>query len=215
MLKVRSLVGVAAGLIAIPLMASPAWSLACVSGTEASYEALGTTGCTVGPLTFFGISVDLKSLNGGVIGALTIDPFDLIPGEFGLKFTYIADAGEGRTDLAVTMGVAGPPPIVDAFASLIGSGDVRLDEQILNGLTGAVLGEIHLTGTDSTTIFFPPTLQILAMKDQANLAGGVTSVLINAFSVVPGPIVGAGLPGILAACGGLLALARRRRRQIA
>jgi hypothetical protein len=43
----------------------------------------------------------------------------------------------------------------------------------------------------------------------ANIACAATG-----FAAAPGPLVGAGLPGLVAACGGLLALVRHRRRKL-
>jgi hypothetical protein len=52
----------------------------------------------------------------------------------------------------------------------------------------------------------------LNIHTMANPSGEIRGLLPAA---VPGPIVGAGLPGLTVACGVLLALARRRRRKIA
>jgi hypothetical protein len=52
-------------------------------------------------------------------------------------------------------------------------------------------------------------MQIGVPPDTDQLRGNVSSTI----APVPVPAAGAGLPGLVAACGGLIALARRRRRQ--
>jgi hypothetical protein len=74
-----------------------------------------------------------------------------------------------------------------------------------NTLTFNGTGTLTLNGFDPTVGAFTVTTQIGT--------GAISSTTFSATAAVPGPVVGAGLPGLIAACGGLLAFARRRRRQ--
>jgi hypothetical protein len=63
--------------------------------------------------------------------------------------------------------------------------------------------------------FLPLGSSIVAFLNTNVTGGSQNGFIATALSgqlFVPGPAVGAGLPGLLAACGSLLALARRRRR---
>jgi hypothetical protein len=87
-----------------------------------------------------------------------------------------------------------------------------------NGETWAVAGSNlatsgfvqQLTGTDEISHSIP-----FFNFYTFSVVGAIDNVLLASMSAVPGPIVGAGLPGLIAACGALIALARRRRQRIA
>jgi hypothetical protein len=157
----------------------------------------------------------------GLLSLGTIQPFS-VGGEFGLQLNFQAfvdstgGQGTGTADFTWNYDVSGSPTLVDALVELVGqttgTGRIGVTELLSNGVI------LSLNGAGITTANFSPIGSLHVIKDDFTFSGAngfaTQSVLVNAFSV-PGPIVGAGLPGMVAACGALLALARRRRQQIA
>jgi hypothetical protein len=91
---------------------------------------------------------------------------------------------------------------------------VTKDGEAITGVTlfsGSLPGATTSVTFDGTDARFTETT---GAGGDYDAIGGTTVAFNVTTRAVPGPIAGAGLPGLILACGGLLALARRRRQLV-
>jgi uncharacterized protein (TIGR03118 family) len=87
----------------------------------------------------------------------------------------------------------------DSNGNFLGTIPIDTGGQLSGGLWALEFGTGGMNGSPNT-LFFTDGIN----REMDGLFGDITAV--------PGPIAGAGLPGLIAACGGLLALWRRRQK---
>jgi hypothetical protein len=208
-------------------MGLPAKADTCATASVATYMGAGFS-CNVGPVAFSNINVTFSASENASVVLTSFQPFTLNLGsevEYGLRLLYAANSGNvpgGIADVHWTYNVSALPGFLlsDAYLALVtdvqGDGSSNASELLITGLPPGVSLSVNGTGFD--LVHFDPVASLIALKDQNNFSGtrgsAAASILDNGFSVtaVPGPLAGAGLPGLVVACGGLLALARRRQR---
>ena len=144
----------------------------------------------------------------------TFAPGGAIPGLPGLPGGGL-DAGQARQIASLIHGgllVGGLDAAQDDAATQLAIWSVEYGPSIsFSGLSAPLSGRLALLLLDSANggLIDCPTCSLKLFTDAVDVPNQALATVVVA---VPGPVAGAGIPGLVAACAGLFGLARRRRK---
>ena len=216
MRKLSSAVGLAAALMTTSFLGAPDMAAAAPCGmTTLDNWLVSGFSCTVGDKTFSGFTYEPDGFNGTnghsnvPASSVGVGPSFLTAGP-GIGFNaFWNNTGTTSADAVLTFTVTAPAttPITDFHLLLDGVVGSVLDVASLsNGVTVSSSDNLEHAAT------FAPVTSLLVIDDIGVNPGGTIASVEKAFSQVPGPVVGAGLPGLIVAGAGLLGWWRRRRK---
>jgi hypothetical protein len=164
------------------------------------------------------------------LAATQANAIAITPGAGWLETNIVASGAGGAVPFTFTVGTSGFLSVVDCCQTgdqWTVSGDLAAVSSLAPLPTNFPLGLGTIgaeTGSNYDSLWTNASFQRLqtsfgpgsySINVSGNGAGGLPAHFGIRVDAVPGPIVGAGLPGLVAACGGLLALVRRRRQRLA